>query len=77
MSAAQLIETSEEDSSLAVARFIGDLLNDGEVSWPAWCIMHDSAQSPGGLEHVMAGSGGRQCCLCFLSANLRVYPPCV
>ncbi|GAB4818111.1 hypothetical protein N2152v2_005157 [Parachlorella kessleri] len=32
MSAAQLIETSEEDSSLAVARFIGDLLNDGEAN---------------------------------------------
>lgn len=31
MASAQLIETSEEDSSQAVARYIGDLLNDGEV----------------------------------------------
>ena len=29
---AHLVETSEEDSFLAVARFIGDLLNEGQVS---------------------------------------------
>ena len=55
MSAAQLIETSEEDSSLAVARFIGDLLNDGEVGWPAWGIMRISTQAPGGLSMSWLG----------------------
>ena len=30
--AVHLIETSEEDSYLAVARYISDLLNEGEVS---------------------------------------------
>jgi hypothetical protein len=29
---AHLVETSEEDSFLAVARYIGDLLNEGQVS---------------------------------------------
>ena len=31
-----LVETSEEDSFLAVGRHIGDLLNEGQVSRQAW-----------------------------------------
>lgn len=43
MASSQLIETSEEDSSLAVARFIGDLLNDGEVGATSFNLssLHD------------------------------------
>lgn len=32
-----LLETSDEDSFLLVARFVGDLLNEGEVRWGLDC----------------------------------------
>lgn len=43
--AVHLIETSEEDSYLAVARHISDLLNEGEVSRRASVVTTYSAFS--------------------------------
>lgn len=45
--AVHLIETSEEDSYLAVARHISDLLNEGQVS--RRCLLAISALSPSNL----------------------------
>jgi len=42
--AVHLIETSEEDSYLAVARYISDLLNEGQVS--RRCLLASSSVSP-------------------------------
>ena len=41
----QLVETSEEDSFLALARFIGALLDEGQVSRhdALLCLMHLAA----------------------------------
>lgn len=43
--AVHLIETSEEDSYLAVARHISDLLNEGEVSRRATVVTFLCASS--------------------------------
>lgn len=50
----QLVETSEEDSFLAVARYIGDLLNEGEVCCTLCCLETPSCGNRSGVHNPAA-----------------------